>query len=98
MTTKQPKLWTPGDWNAFFSETLGLVGAGSTPRIVRRTPPRAALLATRGGVSSAFTSMRPGEEMFLPRVIGTPSFAFFRASWFGGGRYSRGMPAGLVAI
>jgi AGZA family xanthine/uracil permease-like MFS transporter len=36
--------------------------------------------------------------MFRTPVIGITCFAIILASWFGGVRYSRGVPAGLVAI
>ena len=65
---------------------------------MRRITPRAALLGTLAGVSIAFISMRPAEEMYLTPVIGIVCFAIILASWFGGVRYFRGIPAGLVAI
>jgi AGZA family xanthine/uracil permease-like MFS transporter len=42
--------------------------------------------------------MRPAEEMYMTPVIGIVCFAIILASWFGGVRYWRGIPAGLVAI
>src|SRR3954454_10458173 len=74
------------------------MAGGFVAPIVRRITPRAALLGTLAGVSIAFISMRPAEEMFLTPVIGITCFAIILASWFGGVRYFRGMPAGLVAI
>ena len=66
--------------------------------LVRRITPRAALLGTLAGVSIAFISMRPAQEMFMTPVIGIVCFAIILASWFGGVRYWKGIPAGLVAI
>ena len=71
---------------------------GFVAPIVRRITPRAALLGTLAGVSIAFISMRPAEEMYMTPVIGIVCFAIILASWFGGVRYWRGIPAGLVAI
>ena len=42
--------------------------------------------------------MRPAGQMFGTPVIGMVCFAIILASWFGGTRYFRNMPAGLVAI
>ena len=36
--------------------------------------------------------------MYMDPVIGVVCFAILLASWFGGVRYWRGIPAGLVAI
>src|SRR6185295_5080034 len=81
-----------------FIQSFILMAGGFIAPIVRRITPRAALLGTLAGVSIAFISMRPAEEMFLTPVIGITSFAIILASWFGGVRYYRGIPAGLVAI
>jgi AGZA family xanthine/uracil permease-like MFS transporter len=66
--------------------------------VIRRITPRAALLGTLAGVSIAFISMRPTLEMFMTPVIGMVCFAIILLSWFGGVRYFKGVPAGLVAI
>jgi AGZA family xanthine/uracil permease-like MFS transporter len=42
--------------------------------------------------------MRPALEMFMTPVIGLICFTIILASWFGGVRYFKGIPAGLVAI
>jgi AGZA family xanthine/uracil permease-like MFS transporter len=49
-------------------------------------------------VSIAFISLRPGLDMYMTPVIGIVCFAILLASWFGGVRYYKGIPAGLVAI
>src|SRR5262245_33125352 len=46
----------------------------------------------------SFIYMRPALEMFMTPVIGIVCFAIILLSWFGGVRYYRGIPAGLVAI
>ena len=74
------------------------MAGGFVAPIVRKITPRAALLGTLAGVSIAFISMRPAEEMFMTPVIGIVCFAIILASWFGGVRYWKGIPAGLVAI
>ena len=81
-----------------FVQSFVLMAGGFVAPIVRRITPRAALLGTLAGVSIAFISMRPAEEMYLTPVIGIVCFAIILASWFGGVRYWRGIPAGLVAI
>jgi len=81
-----------------FIQSFVLMAGGFVAPIVRRITPRAALLGTLAGVSIAFISMRPAEEMFMTPVIGITCFAIILASWFGGVRYFRGLPAGLVAI
>jgi AGZA family xanthine/uracil permease-like MFS transporter len=81
-----------------FVQSFVLMAGGFLAPIVRRITPRAALLGTLAGVSIAFISMRPAEEMYMAPVIGIVCFAIILASWFGGVRYWRGIPAGLVAI
>jgi AGZA family xanthine/uracil permease-like MFS transporter len=73
---------------------------GSVQRLplIRKITPRAALLGTLAGVSVAFISMRPALEIFMTPAIGVVCFAVIIASWFGGVRYFKGIPAGLVAI
>ncbi len=91
------KAWEAGlVW--VFIQSFVLMGGAFIAPIVRRITPRAALLGTLAGVSIAFISMRPAEEMFMTPVIGIVCFAIILASWFGGVRYWRGIPAGLIAI
>ena len=81
-----------------FVQSFVLMAGGFVAPIVRKITPRAALLSTLAGVSIAFISMRPAEEMFMTPLIGIVCLAIILASWFGGVRYWRGIPAGLVAI
>src|SRR3954464_11172969 len=81
-----------------FVQSFVLMAGGFVAPVIRRITPRAALLGTLAGVSIAFISMRPAEEMYMAPVIGIVCFAIILASWFGGVRYFRGVPAGLVAI
>src|SRR4030095_1566967 len=81
-----------------FVQSFVLMAGGFVAPIVRKITPRAALLGTLAGVSIAFISMRPAEEMYMAPVIGIVCFALILASWFGGVRYWKGIPAGLVAI
>lgn len=91
------KGWEAGLVWVFVQSFVLMVGGFVAP-VVRKITPRAALLGTLAGVSIAFISMRPAEEMFMTPVIGIVCFAVILASWFGGVRYWRGVPAGLVAI
>jgi AGZA family xanthine/uracil permease-like MFS transporter len=81
-----------------FIQSFVLMAGGFVAPYIRKITPRAALLGTLAGVSIAFISMRPALEMFMNPVIGIVCFAIILASWFGGVRYFRGIPAGLVAI
>jgi AGZA family xanthine/uracil permease-like MFS transporter len=74
------------------------MAGGFVAPVIRKITPRAALLGTLAGVSIAFISMRPALEMFMTPAIGVVCFILILASWFGGVRYFRGIPAGLVAI
>lgn len=91
------KAWEAGlAW--VFIQGFILVGGGLIAPVIRRITPRAALLGTLAGVSIAFISMRPAMEIFMTSIIGLTCLAVIMVSWFGGFRYPRGMPAGLVAI
>src|ERR1700736_6223079 len=81
-----------------FIQSFVLMAGGFVAPIIRKITPRAALLGTLAGVSIAFISMRPAQDMFITPVIGFTCFAIILASWFGGVRYFGGIPAGLVAI
>jgi AGZA family xanthine/uracil permease-like MFS transporter len=81
-----------------FVQSFVLMAGGFVAPIIRKITPRAALLGTLAGVSVSFISMRPALEMFMTPVIGLICFTIILASWFGGVRYFKGMPAGLVAI
>jgi AGZA family xanthine/uracil permease-like MFS transporter len=96
--TKDPvKAWEAGlTW--VFIQSLILMAGGFVAPLIRRITPRAALLGTLAGVSVTFISMRPAIEMYTTPAIGILCFAVILLGWFGGVRYWRGLPAGLVAI
>jgi AGZA family xanthine/uracil permease-like MFS transporter len=91
------KGWEAGLAWVFIQSIILMIGGFIAPYI-RKVTPRAALLGTLAGVSIAFISMRPAMEMFMTPVIGLTCFAIIMVSWFGGYRYPKGIPAGLVAI
>ena len=91
------KGWSAGLVWVFFQSFILMIGGFIAPYI-RKITPRAALLGTLAGVSVTFISMRPALEMYMTPQIGLVCFAIILASWFGGVKYWRGMPAGLVAI
>lgn len=91
------KGWEAGLTWVFIQSFVLMIGAFAAP-IVRRITPRAALLGTLAGVSIAFISLRPALEMVLTPAIGIPCLIIILLSWFGGVRYFKGIPAGLVAI
>jgi len=91
------KGWEAGLVWVFFQSFILMIGGFIAP-IVRRITPRAALLGTLAGVSITFISMRPALEMYMTPIIGITCFAIILVSWFGGYRYPKGIPAGLVAI
>src|SRR5687768_1420399 len=91
------KGWEAGLTWVFIQSFVLMIGGFIAP-VIRKITPRAALLGTLAGVSITFISMRPALEMFMTPVIGVVCFAVILASWFGGVRYFKGVPAGLVAI
>jgi AGZA family xanthine/uracil permease-like MFS transporter len=91
------KGWSAGLVWVFFQSFILMIGGFIAP-IIRKITPRAALLGTLAGVSVTFIAMRPALEMYMTPQIGLVCFAIILASWFGGVRYYRGIPAGLVAI
>ena len=98
LTTGDPiKGWEAGLTLVFVQSFVLMIGGFIAPYI-RRITPRAALLGTLAGVSIAFISLRPALEMFMTPIIGVVCFAIILLSWFGGVRYFKGIPAGLVAI
>lgn len=98
LKTSDPiKAWEAGLTWVFIQSFILMLGGFIAPWIQRITP-RAALLGTLAGVSVAFISMRPAFEMFMTPVIGLTCFAVILASWFGGVKYPKNIPAGLVAI
>lgn len=98
LSTGDPiKGWEAGLTWVFVQSFVLMVGGFAAP-LIRKITPRAALLGTLAGVSIAFISMRPAQEMFITPLVGVVCFAIILVSWFGGVRYFRGVPAGLVAI
>jgi adenine/guanine/hypoxanthine permease len=91
------KGWSAGLVWVFFQSFILMIGGFIAPYI-RRITPRAALLGALAGVSITFISMRPALEMYMTPVIGVVCCAVILVSWFGGFRYPKGIPAGLVAI
>ncbi|OAF03639.1 regulator [Bradyrhizobium centrolobii] len=91
------KGWSAGLVWVFFQSFILMIGGFIAP-FIRRITPRAALLGTLAGVSVTFISMRPALEMYMTPQIGLVCFAIILVSWFGGVKYPRGIPAGLVAI
>jgi AGZA family xanthine/uracil permease-like MFS transporter len=81
-----------------FVQSFILMAGGFIAPVVRRITPRAALLGSLAGISITFISMSPAAQMFTTPVIGLVCFAVILANWFGGVRYFKGVPAGLVAI
>ncbi|WP_407184621.1 regulator [Bradyrhizobium centrosematis] len=91
------KGWSAGLVWVFFQSFILMVGGFIAP-FIRKITPRAALLGTLAGVSVTFISMRPALEMYMTPQIGLVCFAIILVSWFGGVKYPRGIPAGLIAI
>ena len=91
------KGWSAGLVWVFFQSFILMIGGFIAPYI-RKITPRAALLGALAGVSITFISMRPAIEMFMTPAIGLLCFAIILVSWFGGFKYPKGIPAGLVAI
>jgi len=81
-----------------FIQSFVLMAGGFVAPYIRKITPRAALLGALAGVSIAFISMKPALDMYMTPIIGVVCFVILLASWVGGVRYYRGLPAGLVAI
>src|SRR6201987_1598593 len=98
LKTNDPiKGWEAGLVWVFFQSFILMIGGFIAPYI-RKITPRAALLGTLAGVSITFISMRPALEMYMTPQIGLVCFAIILVSWFGGVKYPKSIPAGLVAI
>src|SRR6201747_2627042 len=91
------KGWSAGLVWVFFQSFILMIGGFIAP-IIRKITPRGALLGTLAGVSITFIAMRPALEMYMTPAIGLTCFAIIMVSWFGGVKYPKGIPAGLVAI
>jgi AGZA family xanthine/uracil permease-like MFS transporter len=91
------KGWSAGLVWVFFQSFILMIGGFVAP-FIRKITPRAALLGTLAGVSLTFIAMRPALEMYMTPQIGLVCFAIILVSWFGGVKYPRSIPAGLVAI
>jgi hypothetical protein len=72
-----------------FVQSFVLMAGGFIAPVIRKITPRAALLGTLAGVSIAFISMRPAQDMFSTPLIGITCFAIILVSWFGGVRGSQ---------
>jgi AGZA family xanthine/uracil permease-like MFS transporter len=98
LKTNDPiKGWEAGLVWVFFQSFILMIGGFIAP-FIRRITPRGALLGTLAGVSITFISMRPALEMYMTPQISLICFAIILLSWFGGVRYPKGIPAGLIAI
>ncbi|WP_410210296.1 hypothetical protein [Aquirhabdus sp.] len=91
------KGWEAGLAWVFVQSFVLMIGGFIAP-FIRRVTPRVALLGALAGVSIAYISLRPALDMFMDPIVGVVCFAILLANWFGGVRYFKGMPAGLVAI
>ena len=98
ITTNDPvQAWEAGlTW--VFVQSFVLMAGGFIAPYIRKITPRAALLGSLAGISITFISMRPGAQMLMTPVIGMVCFAVILVDWFGGVRYFKGVPGGLVAI
>ena len=96
--TQNPvEAWQAGLTWVFVQSFVLMVGGFAAP-IVRKITPRAALLGSLAGISITFISLSPAMQTFSTPIIGLTCFAIILASWFGGVRYFKGIPAGLVAL
>ena len=81
-----------------FVQSFVLMAGGFVAPWIRHITPRAALLGSLAGISITFIALSPAQQMFMTPAIGLVCFAVILANWFGGVRYYKGIPAGLVAI
>jgi len=96
--TKDPlQAWGAGlTW--VFIQSFVLMAGGFIAPFIRKITPRAALLGSLAGISITFISMSPSAQIFMTPAIGLICLVVILISWFGGVRYPKGMPGGLVAI
>jgi adenine/guanine/hypoxanthine permease len=96
--TKDPlQAWGAGlTW--VFVQSFVLMAGGFIAPFIRKITPRAALLGSLAGISITFISMSPSAQIFMTPAIGLICLVVILISWFGGVRYPKGMPGGLVAI
>jgi len=98
INSKDPvQAWEAGLTWVFVQSFVLMIGGFIAP-VIRRITPRAALLGSLAGISITFIAMRPGAQMVMTPVIGLVCFAVILVDWFGGVRYFKGVPGGLVAI
>ena len=89
--------WQAGLTWVFVQSFVLMIGGFIAP-VIRKITPRAALLGSLAGVSITFISMTPAAQIFVTPVIGVVCLAVILLSWFGGVRFFKGLPGGLVAI
>jgi AGZA family xanthine/uracil permease-like MFS transporter len=89
--------WQAGLTWVFVQSFVLMIGGFIAP-VIRRITPRAALLGSLAGVSITFISMSPAAQIFVNPLIGVVCFSVIMLSWFGGVRFFRGVPGGLMAI
>jgi len=89
--------WQAGLTWVFVQSFVLMIGGFVAP-VIRRITPRAALLGSLAGVSITFISMSPAAQILVDPVIGVICFAVIMLSWFGGVRFFKGVPGGLMAI
>jgi AGZA family xanthine/uracil permease-like MFS transporter len=96
-TNDPVQAWEAGLTWVFVQSFVLMVGGFVAP-FIRRVTPRAALLGSLAGISITFISMSPAAQMLQTPVIGLTCFAIILVGWFGGIRYPKGVPAGLIAL
>ncbi|HEY1720588.1 MAG TPA: hypothetical protein VGG27_05035 [Magnetospirillaceae bacterium] len=98
LKTKDPiQAWEAGLTWVFVQSFVLMIGGFIGP-FIRKVTPRAALLGSLAGISITFIALRPAAQMVSTPIIGVICFGVILASWFGGVRYFKGVPGGLVAI
>jgi AGZA family xanthine/uracil permease-like MFS transporter len=89
--------WQAGLTWVFVQSFVLMIGGFIAP-VIRRITPRAALLGSLAGVSITFISMSPAAQIFVNPVIGVVCLSIIMLSWFGGVKFFKGLPGGLIAI
>lgn len=91
------KAWEAGlTW--IFIQSLVIMAGGFCGNWIRKVTPKAALLAALAGISFTYIAIRPMALMYATPIIGLTCFAIILLSWFGGVRFFKGLPAGLIVI
>jgi AGZA family xanthine/uracil permease-like MFS transporter len=89
--------WRAGMAACFGSGAIELAGAFFAER-VRKSTPRAALLATLAGIGLTFISLNFVFQTYAHPIVGLVTLGIILMTYFGRVRFKGGLPGGLIAV